>query len=670
MRGRPFPPTIFILAVALVASCSPANTAPQGIGTLDSTQQSFLTVMASSPLPSNTPPPTNMPTGTHTPDWTATATTPPPPTLTPANLKEGLRVFGSPNFINDIAIEDDNKTVWAATTGGVLRWHSFSGEYDRFTVEDGLPADEIVGVYLTADGNVWARTVDRGLAVYDGNAWGWANEANGLPDNSVKNMIVTPEGKLWISISSKSGELFQYEDGYWIPMPIPVSDIRRLLYNPDGKIVLDPRTSRTAYVYSEGDWEEYPEFPREADEMVRTPDGVLWFIDHNRLFSVTNGKEKMYYCLHAGETGCKINSIAADPDGNLWVGHEDGLSVLSHDIWLYYGDPGALTGSLASVQKVRSLPNGEVWIGTSFGLTIWGTAGRYVYQTPREPMINSVTAIGEGPAGTIWVGEESSYVYTYSDQVWEKPFEDFEGCSTVRDIATLGDGSIWFSCPFEMRRLLGDTFTYFEHGTDIPVSGYRLARGKDGSLWACGDTGIAKYQNSKWTKIPIEGLEENEWIRSIAVDRTGNPWAGTNQGHIFHREGGTWRKFDEKDGLVHKTSSSESGLGVIGTLMIDSKNTVWAGTGKGIYLYQDGSWVQKEELLMSVNDIAEGSNGRFYIATAISGVIILQNDVIVDQIRKTDGLPTDSARRIFIASDGTVWIGTSKGIVEYADSTS
>jgi ligand-binding sensor domain-containing protein len=169
--------------------------------------------------------------------------------------------------------------------------------------------------------------------------------------------------------------------------------------------------------------------------------------------------------------------------------------------------------------------------------------------------------------------------------------------------------------------------------------------------------------------IPIEDLEENEWVTSLAVDRAGNPWAGTNRGRIFHREGGVWRSFDEKDGLVHKTSDAESGLGVIGSLMIDSKNVVWAGTGKGIFLYQDGSWVQKEEILVSVSDIAEGSNGRLYIATATTGVIILQNDAIVDQIRKTDGLPVDSAHRIFIASDGTVWIGTAKGVVQYTDTT-
>ena len=60
----------------------------------------------------------------------------------------------------------DTSSVWAATTGGVLRYDRVQRRYDRFTRPDGLAGNRILSLAADDEGNLWFGSDGQGLSRY------------------------------------------------------------------------------------------------------------------------------------------------------------------------------------------------------------------------------------------------------------------------------------------------------------------------------------------------------------------------------------------------------------------------------------------------------------------------------------------------------------------------
>jgi len=104
-----------------------------------------------------------------------------------------------PQYQNVTAItcDRDGKLWFGFEDSGVLE---FDGENEVawFTVDDGLPSNEIVCLECDVANNIWVGTND-GLGYFDRNAWTKWDIDSGLPVNEIRDIFAAPNGDVWFA---------------------------------------------------------------------------------------------------------------------------------------------------------------------------------------------------------------------------------------------------------------------------------------------------------------------------------------------------------------------------------------------------------------------------------------------------------------------------------------
>jgi hypothetical protein len=113
----------------------------------------------------------------------------------------------------------------------------------HFTVEDGLPSNNVYFVYRDSRGFVWVGT-DKGVARYNGIKFELFSTADGLPDNEVFFFQEDSYGRLWLG--SFNGELCYYKDGIFhsaantpfLRLPFVETHSKHISVEKDGTIIV------------------------------------------------------------------------------------------------------------------------------------------------------------------------------------------------------------------------------------------------------------------------------------------------------------------------------------------------------------------------------------------------------------------------------------------------
>jgi len=204
----------------------------------------------------------------------------------------------------------------------------------------------------------------------------------------------------------------------------------------------------------------------------------------------------------------------------------------------------------------------------------------------------------------------------YAHRVWR--IEDGLPNSVVRHIVQSDDGYLWLGTYDGLTRYSGDSFTTFDKNTLPELPGntvYALAKAHDGSFWiGTAGTGVAVYSHGHVRTISMrDGLPDNT-VGAIATSADGAMWIGTSGGLCVDRNG----KIEQ---IALKTFPAKAPIAAIA----ESGGFTWAGTRGG-------------------------------------GLIALKNAKTIRAYTTADGLLADTISAVYGDRDGTLWIGTSKGL--------
>jgi len=203
----------------------------------------------------------------------------------------------STDFISDRA-----GNVWMATNKGLVKFKD-DKEIARYTIENGLPHNEVITVHEDRNGNIWAGTFD-GLALLgkgEKGAYRFENFNNveNSPKGFVRYIYEDADGVLWFGTYSdglvryKDGKFFNYrvehglfnngvfavlEDNhgnFWMSSNRGIHRINRQELNDfaDGKI---PNLSSISYDESDGMLNVECNGGR-MPSAIKTKDGKFWF---------------------------------------------------------------------------------------------------------------------------------------------------------------------------------------------------------------------------------------------------------------------------------------------------------------------------------------------------------------------------------------------------------
>lgn len=179
------------------------------------------------------------------------------------------------------------------------------------------------------------------------------------------------------------------------------------------------------------------------------------------------------------------------------------------------------------------------------------------------------------------------------------------------------------------------------------------------------ETGLASLQPDTLSvsniDLPFESAAgATNWVLAVAVSGDNTLWIGTHHGLLKRTAQG-----------VNPVDDTPFGNAAVTALFAD-KNSVYAGTGKGVYRLLDESW-QKMELPAAlqgttINQILDDDRGRLWIITDDGALQRLQIDSQQDSeiasrlLTKADGLPSNQLHAMLQSRDGTFWFATDNGL--------
>ena len=344
---------------------------------------------------------------------------------------------------------------------------------------------------------------------------------------------------------------------------------------------------------------------------------------------------------------------------------------------------------------------GNIWFGTTEGLTRYDGKNFQTFTTEDGLVRNTIGLIFEDQRGMLWFadGVLSSFLERGKpiDMSWmETPLSELdltlhqETTEETRRAIPLKGVSRYDGKAFKI-------FTTADGLADDTIQD--IFQDKAGTLWFATWSGLSQYNGEEFNNIVINGpmgmdVLPDWWneIKAIAQDTTGNFWFGSTAGVTYYNLQTTrFRHFAIDEDFTPFQEMGKSGTAHITDLQFDAKDNLWISRdgldkeNSGIRRY-DGKkltiFPQSEALPMSsVDKIMLDSSGnlwftgiknlpqkldetgdsaRMIFPKTKSGVSVYNGETF-QNFNTDDGLPSNRVWSVFEGSNGKLWFATDAG---------
>ncbi|MFS6537223.1 diguanylate cyclase [Idiomarina loihiensis] len=187
-----------------------------------------------------------------------------------------------------------------------------------------------------------------------------------------------------------------------------------------------------------------------------------------------------------------------------------------------------------------------------------------------------------------------------------------------------------------------------------------LAIDRNCNLWVSTSTlGILVYKNNeRIAQFTTEHGLDSMFIFDSFVDSDGNLWAATNKGLQVKKAG--------KSKFIDITTIPED---VIITLFELNDNRLLVGTEKGLYKQVNDTEFEpfKPEIDSRISTIFQTDDDQIWLGTYQDGLLRI-NQSGIERLSTKQGLPNNHVLDIIQDKEGSFWVATHGGLVQFRDS--
>lgn len=532
--------------------------------------------------------------------------------------EEGLQ-----NLAVQVVLQDRAGFLWVGTQNGLYRYDG--SRFSGFGKAEGLPAARIESLHESIDGTLWVGT-RTGLARRQGDRF--ETVALGGPQGIV--------GRSGIA-SDRSGRLY-------------LATERGLATGPPSHFTLIPQPSGAT--------------GEEAASVYLDATSSVWFGCGKGLCLFENGQAREVG-RGAGLPAEKWDAILGDLEGNLWVRSEKCLYVRPHGSELFQLG-GGLPASRNTYPTLALDPAGRLLVPTYRGLARQTDRGWDLIEAQDGLTTNDIAAVVQDREGSIWLGLLGSGLARWLGYSEWQSWSDHEGLSreSIWSITRAAGGRLWVGTQY------GLNYAEDRNGRLTwrrqPIAGMEmirtLAAARDGTLWVGGYPGGLHHLDPRTGQTrAAEGLNSDR-IRHLMVDAEDRVWAATRNG-VFRSQSGSSRFTQlfppdtRPDETFHMTLTDHSGR-------------TWAAGERGLARLTGSQWKRFTKLdgLKSDNvaHLAEAPDGSlwigYYDAFGLTHLTFPPGQLKLEHFTIANGLRSDKS--IFLAFDerGWLWAGSDHGV--------
>lgn len=548
-------------------------------------------------------------------------------------------------------------------------------QFDRITLEHGLPQSHILAIAQDQQGFLWFGTQE-GLARYSGAGFRVYRHSPAKPESLsssfITALVVDDGGYLWIG----TGE----------------AGLNR--YNP----------KTDSFTAHRGDPDAADALPTDVvTAMTKASDGTIWIGTNDggltRLDPVTGAFKRAIQPqdLNVG-IDVTITAITEGKNGMLWVG-TSGAGLLEFSptkgvFTQYRREPGNRR-SLASDEVTAILldDQGTLWVGTNDGLDRFDRSARafaHHRSRPNAPKTlsdNRVSVLFQDRAGRIWVGAQNGL--NLLDRKTRR-FTRFVADATSPQTLSYpkwitaafqdASGVLWFGTFAKGLRKTDELQMSFHHYGFADLTANSFLEGTGKGLWVGSyDKGLFYFDRDRqqvrlYSEIGEQRIQlESHWITALHRDHRGVMWIGAAGIGVV--------EYDPRSGQATVYGGGQNGIRAtrIDAVVQDGERNIWmASWGDGLFKLNpetkevsnfysdeaDGNSISSDYLYTAIRDISNPS--VLWLGTAGGGLnrFDTRTQTAVSHQHDPENPATlshDSVLSLHQDADGVLWIGTYGG---------
>ena len=574
-------------------------------------------------------------------------------------------------------LQDRTGFIWVGTSNGLFRFDG--AHFQRYGTQEGLPSPSIREMHESADGTLWVVT-GRGLARLRGNLFQPVSPGVPLRGSDLRALDST-QGKLYLGTGSGllEGTLDAVQDtvSFQPVAGAPAAAVGAIHVEPGGKLwfgcefhlcLLDGRHLR---VFNEGDGLPHDRWAA----IVRDSAGTLWVRGPQHLYALPAGAQR-FEARDGGlpQSSNTSMSVVSDSMGQVLVSTDLGVARRVDGKWQVIGSAQGLESD--TVTALLCDREGSLWIGLwGTGVARWGGAAEWTNYTIADGLSNNIVwAIRRAPSGSLWVGTDRGLVEMRDGRrVRVLTKADGLGGDKIKALAVGPDGAIWVaSLPGGVSRIDPAGGRIRTYGTAAGLGDDRIISihlDAENRLWATTSEGLFRSDSLgphlRFTRQEIPGSRPRAAFFRFFSDREGRLWLTGMEG-LFRLEHGRWKRFGMKDGLKADSTSH---------VLQDPDGNIWVSYREPIGLSrltetEHGFVAQhftKAEGLPSDYVLFFGVDAGRHLWVGTDNGVAVRSPSSWTVYTREDGLVwNDCAANAFLSeADGTVWVGTLRGLSRY-----
>lgn len=355
--------------------------------------------------------------------------------------------------------------------------NSYSLNATNYTTSDGLLSNNVTGVSVAKNGNVWFCS-DSGVFMFDGVDWEFWNQDGGISSSKIKTINIDADDNVWIL--SDTG-LSKFKNNTWSNIPFTINEdyLNYMAIDKEGSIWL--ATDSKIISWQQNDYLEIP-----IDFI-----GSHVSITNDNSFNIYVGSKNSEISIYEGNNWKKISSfdgfgssvsyITKDYIGNIWyadnfMDSETSCSIqkrINDSTTVYYDeDDGAIQGV---VKKIIVDKNNRLYFATQNGLGVYDNEKWSVFTIDDGLMSNNISSVAIDSNNNLWITSDSgiSKITELTAVSYDINCQKLFGNKLVK--IEKRNSRINFRCSFQ---LLNDTelFLYALNGKEVASTSCKIIK--------------------------------------------------------------------------------------------------------------------------------------------------------------------------------------------------